>query len=346
MLATPSKSEAKVRYVEAAGVRLSSVGLGAWQFGSGEWAYGQTYVSEVAPAIVHRSLDLGINLVDTAEIYGRGRSERIVGEAIADRRDEVFLASKILPVLAVGGVVAQRARGSLRRLDVETLDLYQLHFPNPLVPIRHTTAALARLQRDGLIRHVGVSNFSLAQWREAERTLLGPVISNQVSYSLINRRPERELIPWAQANDRIIIAYSPLGQGLLSGRYDEAHPPRGARASTSPFLAENLVQVMPLLAVLREVAEAHGATSAQVALAWLLRHPNVVVIPGASSVAQAESNAAAADLVLTDAEYDALTAASDAYEPRRGAAAAPAVLAARARAVAERARQALHGLRA
>jgi aryl-alcohol dehydrogenase-like predicted oxidoreductase len=334
-----------VRYVEAAGVRLSSVGLGAWQFGSGEWGYGQAYVSDVAPAIVHRSLDLGVNLVDTAEIYGRGRSERIVGEAIAGRRDEVFLASKILPILAVGGVVAQRARGSLRRLGVDRIDLYQLHFPNPVVPIRHTMAALARLQRDGLIRHVGVSNFTLSQWQEAERTLLGPVITNQVRYSLLDRQPERELIPWAQANDRIIIAYSPLAQGLLSGHYDEDHPPRGSRAMTPPFLVENLRKSMPLLAVLREVADAHATTSAQIALAWVLRRPNVVVIPGASSVSQAESNAAAADIVLTEGETDALTAASDAYTPRRGAAAVPAVLSARARAAADRARQAMAGLR-
>jgi aryl-alcohol dehydrogenase-like predicted oxidoreductase len=334
-----------VKYVEAAGLRLSSVGVGAWQFGSSEWGYGESYASTIAPRIVGRSLDLGVNLIDTAELYGFGRSERIVGAAIAERRDEVFVATKILPVLPVSRVVAQRARGSLRRLEVDAIDLYQLHFFNPVVPLRYTMAALAAIQRDRLVRQLGVSNFSLDQWREAERLLLGPVVSNQVKYSLVDRAPERELLPWAQANDRFVIAYSPLGQGLLSGRYGEDHPPRGWRASTAPFLPENLRRAAPLLGVLREVAHAHGVTSAQVALAWVLAHPNVVVIPGASSVQQAESNAAAADLVLAPGEVAALTAVSDAYVPIRGGAAIPASLAARARSMGERARRVREGLR-
>jgi len=330
--------------VEAAGVRLSAVGLGAWQFGSGEWGYGQTYASSIAPTIVERSLTLGVNLIDTAEIYGFGRSERIVGAALAGRRDEVFLASKLFPIAPVGPVVASRARGSLRRLGVDALDLYQVHWPNPLVPVRMTMAAMAGLQRDGLVRHVGVSNFSLGGWREAERSLLGPVISNQVRYSLIDRAPERELLPWAQAHDRLIIAYSPLGQGVLSGRYDEDHLPRGMRASSPAFLPENLRRAAPLLEVVREVASAHEATCAQVALAWLINRPNVVVIPGASSVEQAESNAAAADISLTTTEDRALTEASDAYRPLRGLAAASKIVRVRAERVTGRVRSAAEGL--
>ncbi|HEX3946786.1 MAG TPA: aldo/keto reductase [Acidimicrobiales bacterium] len=334
-----------MRYVEAGGVRLSAVGLGTWQFGSGEWGYGTAYATEMAPRIVDRSLDLGVNLVDTAEAYGFGRSETIVGRALAGRRAEAFVATKLLPVLPVGPIVGWRARASQRRLDVEAIDLYQLHWPNPAVPVRLTADALAGLQRSGLIRHVGVSNFSLARWQGLERALGGPVLSNQVRFSLIDRGPEAELLPWAQANDRLLIAYSPLSQGLLSGRYDPDHLPSGLRASTPPFLPGNIRLLAPVLGALREVAAGHRATPAQVALAWLLRRPNVVVIPGASSVEQAESNAAAADLVLTDGEDAALTAASDHFHPVRGTAALPAVARRRVDRSANRVRRAVGGLR-
>jgi aryl-alcohol dehydrogenase-like predicted oxidoreductase len=331
-----------VKYVEAAGVRLSAVGLGTWQFGSGEWGYGTTYANETAPQIVRRSLDLGVNLLDTAEIYGFGRSERIVGEAIAGRRDEAFLATKLLPVLPVDPVAGWRARGSLRRLGTDRVDLYQLHWPNPVVPARPISTALRRLQDERLVRHVGVSNYRVAGWQEMERELGAPVISNQVRYNLIDRRPEQDLLPWAQEHDRIVIAYSPLAQGLLSGRYDPDHLPSGLRSRTSAFLPDNVRALAPLLRVLREVADAHDATCAQVALAWLLRRRNVVVIPGASSVAQAEANAASADIDLGAAEDDALTAASDAFRPQSG----PVVYGrARAQLVARRVRRVLTGLR-
>ena len=334
-----------MKYVEAAGARLSVVGLGTWQFGSGEWGYGAAYASSTAPAIVERSLDLGVNLIDTAEIYGFGRSERIVGRAVAGRRADAFLATKLLPVAPFGPVVPWRARGSLRRLGVESVDLYQLHSPNPLVPIRATMAAMAGLRRDGLIRHVGVSNFSLDRWMAAERALLGPVVTNQVRYSLIDRRPERDLLPWAQEHGRIVMAYSPLAQGLLSGRYDEDHPPRGMRARSVAFRPENLRRAAPLLGVLRDVAAGHGVTSAQVALAWLVRRPNVVVIPGASSVEQAESNARAAEIELTDDEDAALTGASDAYRPLGAAAVLSGSVGLRARRVGARVRRVAEGLR-
>lgn len=306
-----------VRHVEAGGVRLFPVGLGTWQFGSGEWGYGTTYAEEVAPRIVARSLDLGVELVDTAEIYGFGRSERIVGAALANRRDEAFLATKLLPVLPVDPVVGWRAHASLRRLGTDHLDLYQIHWPNPVAPAARVAAALAKLLDAGVTRHVGVSNYPLARWQELERHLGRPVLSNQVRYSLVERAAERELLPWAQANGRIIIAYSPLGQGVLTGRYGPGRRPSGFRARAGAFRPENLERATPLLDVLREVAGAHHATPAQIALAWLVRRPNVVVIPGASSVEQAEQNAASADIELSAEEDDALTTASDAFEPMR-----------------------------
>ncbi len=333
-----------MKFVEAGGARLSAIGLGTWQFGSGEWGYGATYASETAPQIVQRCLDLGVTLFDTAEAYGFGRSERILGEALGDRRADAFVATKLLPLLPVDPIVSSRARGSLRRLGVDAVDLYQLHWHNPIFPLRATMSALAGLQRSGSVRHVGVSNFSLAQWREAEVALGGPVLSNQVKYSLIDRGPERELVPYARDHDRVVIAYSPLSQGLLSGRYGPDRLPGGMRSATPAFLPDNVRLLGPVLDTLREVAAAHDATCSQVALAWLIRRPNVVVIPGASSVEQAEANVAAGDLDLTDDEDAALTAASDAFRPVRGMAAVPALARVRAERIAARVRRAFDGM--
>jgi aryl-alcohol dehydrogenase-like predicted oxidoreductase len=312
-----------VRYVECQGVRLSAIGLGCWQFGSKEWGYGAEYADHEAGRIVERALELGVNLFDTAEIYGRGQSERILGRALAGHRPEAFIATKVLPVLPLRERVVRAGEGSLRRLGVDKIDLYQIHWPNPVVPLSQQMGGMRDLQQGGLIDHVGVSNYSLPRWRAAEAALGGPVMSNQVPYSLVDRRPEAALVPWAAANDRIVMAYSPLAQGFLSGRYDESNAPGGVRRNNALFLPDNLRAAGPLLDALRGIAAAHSATPSQVALAWLVRRPNVVAIPGASSVAQLEQNAAAADLALDEDEDARLTAASDAFRPLRGAAAVP-----------------------
>jgi aryl-alcohol dehydrogenase-like predicted oxidoreductase len=301
-----------VKYVEVGGARMSVIGLGTWQFGSREWGYGEEYARREAVQIVHRALDLGINLIDTAEIYAFGRSEWIVGDAISDRREQAFVATKVFPVLPIAPWVVRRGRASRKRLGIDVIDLYQVHWPNPLIKDRSTMGGMRRLLEDGVIRHVGVSNYPLQRWREAERALGGAVLSNQVRFSLIDRRPERELLPFAQAQGRVVIAYSPLAQGLLSGRYDEQNRPTGQVRRMSPvFSRSGLAAAAPLLNALGEVGRAHGASSAQVALAWLVRKPNVVAIPGASSIEQVEKNAAAADLELTDDEDARLIEAAD-----------------------------------
>jgi len=315
-----------MRYVEVAGEKVSAIGLGAWQFGSKEWGYGSHYAEHDAFDIVHRALDLGMNLIDTAEMYGLGRSERIVGRAITERRAEVFLASKVLPILPLRGIVAWRAAGSARRLGVAQMDLYQLHWPNPLVPLTEQMVAMRALQRSGAIRHIGVSNFSLERWRAAEGALGGPVLSNQVRFNLVDRRPLKTMTAWAAANDRLVIAYSPLAQGLLSARYDAEHRPTAMRAKTAAFLPENLDRARLLLDALREIAGRHDATPAQVALAWLIGHPNVVAIPGASTVAQLQRNAEAAELELTAEDQHRLVDAAEAYRPIHGLAAVPSLV--------------------
>jgi aryl-alcohol dehydrogenase-like predicted oxidoreductase len=322
-----------MRYIDVGGEHLSVIGVGAWQFGSRDWAYGDQYASTTAIEIVHRALDLGVNVLDTAEIYGFGNSERIIGSAIADRRDRAWVASKLLPIVPpVGpGFIESRGRKSLQRLGIDVIDLYQVHWPNPALPKVTLADGLRRLIETRIVRRVGVSNYSRPGWEALERELGATILSNQVQYSLATRKPERELVPFAQQSNRLIIAYSPLAQGLLGAKYEAGNVPRDVRRNNPLFLAENLERAAPLLDALRDVAAAHDATPAQVALAWVVRRPNVIAIPGASSVAQLEANVAAADLELSDEDDARLTEASDRFDPIRGAAAVPKLLANRFR---------------
>lgn len=296
-----------MRYLEAGGARLSVIGLGTWQFGAAEWGYGEGYAGR-AGEIVARALELGVNLFDTAEIYAFGRSERILGAALSGHRRDTFIATKLLPLLPITPVISARARGSARRLGVEQLDLYQMHGPSPHVPLSHTMAALRRLLDAGRILHVGVSNYSLARWQRAEAALGRPVLSNQVAFSLVNRGPAADLVPYAAARDRVVIAYSPLGQGFLSGAYRNGARPEGRMRQVNPrFNQATAERNRGLLDALAEIAGRHSATAAQVALAWVIHHPNTAAIPGARTAEQMSANAAAADLELDDEEFARLS---------------------------------------
>ena len=323
--------------MEAAGAKVSAIGVGTWQFGAREWGYGEQYAQKTARDIVRRALELGINLFDTAEVYGLGRSERILGETLEkqDWRDRAFLATKFWPVLPTPPVVAQRARASAARLRTDQIDLYQVHWPNPMFPTRMVLSSMREVRDSGLVQHIGVSNYDLTRWKAAESAAGGPVLSNQVSFSLANRKALDRLVPWAQENGRIVIAYSPLAQGLLGGRYDQQNRPSDLRAASRMFLPESLRSARPLIDSLREIARSHEAKPAQVALAWLISHRNVVAIPGASSVEQLESNAAAADLSLTESDQARLTETAEAFVPPTPLAAAPGIL----RSLVDRVRQ-------
>jgi len=310
-----------VRSVEVDGFRSSVIGLGTWQFGSREWGYGEAYATETAPALVRRAVELGITMLDTAEAYGPGRSERIVGSAFAaldrDARDGLTVATKFLPLVPAEPIVARQAAGSRRRLGVETLDLYYAHWPNPLVSVRRTMQALRPLVASGVVRRVGVSNYDLARWQDAERALRVPVVANQVRFSLASPAPAGDLVPYAAAMDRLVVAYSPLAQGLLADGLEEtAGRHRGMRAANPLFRSAARHRLIPLAAALHEIAAAHGATPAQVALAWVIHHPNTVAIPGARTVAQLEENAAAAELELADDEIDRLAVLAEAFAQR------------------------------
>jgi len=292
------------------GKKISQIGLGTSQFGSEVWGYGTFYADHEARLIVRRAVELGITLFDTAAIYGDGQSERILGEALGEDRSSVFLATKAHPILPPSFRLAQRAAASAGRLGVARLDLYQMHWPNALGRDRSVMQQMRRLQQDGLVAEVGVSNYSLARWRTAENSLGSRILSNQVAYNLVNRTAEADLA-FARDNGRLVIAHSPLAQGLLSGKYDKTNRPSNARrVNSSDFTPVALERIDELMKILREIACAHSASVAQVALAWVIRDPVVVAIPGASSVAQLESNVAATEITLKDDEYQALELAS------------------------------------
>ncbi|MDT5389839.1 MAG: hypothetical protein QOE04_3480, partial [Mycobacterium sp.] len=287
-----------------------------WQFGSREWGYGDQYASGPAREIVQRALALGVTLFDTAEIYGTGKSERILGEALGDERANVAVASKIFPVAPFPAIVKQRERASAKRLQLDRIPLYQIHQSNPIVPDSVIMPGMRELLDSGRIGAVGVSNYSLERWQKADAALGRPVISNQVQFSLAHPEALDDLVPFAERENRIVIAYSPLAKGLLGGKYGlDNRPPGGVRAMEPLFGTENLRRVEPLLQTLRDVAAELDAKPAQVALAWLISLPGVVAIPGASSVEQLEFNVAAADIELSAEARDALTAAARAFRP-------------------------------
>jgi aryl-alcohol dehydrogenase-like predicted oxidoreductase len=324
--------------------RISKIGLGTHQFGSAEWDYGEQYAKHKAYAIVRRAVELGVTLFDTAEIYGFqvnhivrralvegvafhdiakirgfGRSEQILGSALRGERKSVFIATKFYPTVPTVSIPERRAMASAERLGTRALDLYQIHQPPHLVPGAAVMRGVCALLRAGIVTEVGVSNASLERWRTAEQALGSRVLSNQVSYSLVARSAEQDLLPFAESHGRIIIAHSPLAQGLLSGAYHCANRPVNAVRVTAPlFLPQNLERVSNLITVLREVADAHSASPAQIALAWIIRYPAVAAIPGAASVEQLESNVAAADIELASDEYRSLQIASDQFRPVPG----------------------------
>jgi len=324
--------------------RISKIGLGTHQFGSPEWDYGERYAGREARTIVRRALELGVTLFDTAEIYGFtahrmarravvegvalsdvaripgfGRGERILGDALGEMRESAFLATKLYPGEPAVPVPEQRAIASANRLGTRCLDLYQVHQPGRIAPRSSIMRGIRALQEAGMVGEVGVSNASLERWRTAERSLGRPVLSNQIGYSLVSRSAERDLLPFAESHGRVVIAYRPLELGLLAGRYHRANRPANPiRAGYPLFLPQNLERARSLIATLREIADAHAATLAQVALAWVIRHPVVAAIPGASSVEQLESNVAATEIDLAEDEYRALQLASSRFRPDPG----------------------------
>lgn len=248
----------ELKELGSTGVMLPEIGLGTWKYTGG-----------VEP--LRQGIDLGAFLIDTAEMY---RNEDVVGRAVKGRRERVFLATKVLGSHLRYEEVLRAAEQSLRRLDVPFIDLYQVHWPNSRVPIKETMAAMESLVTSGLVKFVGVSNFSTRELQEAQASMPNtPIVSNQVLYNLKCRDIERDLLPYCQQNRVTVIAYTPLADGTL------AAGPRSRRGEP--------------MQVLQQVAGQLGKTLAQVALNWCTSRPGVIAIPKSNSVARTVENCGA-----------------------------------------------------
>jgi len=293
------------------GPKGSAIGLGMWQAGGKAWG------SDVRDAdcrkAMERAVELGINLVDTAEAYGDGHSETVMSRAIKNvGRDNVFVATKVGGWHLRPDDVRKACAASLKRLGVREIDLYQVHWPDPWgqVPLRETMKALEALQRAGKIRHIGVSNFAVRDMREARSHLSRTdLTSNQVRYNMLQRDVEKEVLPYCAREGIGILAWSPIGKGLLSGKYHNGRRPKDrVRSDEDLFKPANVRASAPLVRELRRIGQIHGKTPAQVALAWLRRHQHVVPIPGGKRPAQAAENAGAAGWSLSSHELRGLGA--------------------------------------
>jgi aryl-alcohol dehydrogenase-like predicted oxidoreductase len=293
------------------------IGLGAWSWGDRiVWNYGKGYSDADIEDGFKISLENGVHFVDTAEIYGNGRSERLLGQFLKRTETPVIVATKFFPLpwRLTRASVTRALHASLERLGLERVDLYQLHWPSPLVPIERYVEGLVSAHRLGLTRAVGVSNYDKNQMQRAYTVLSEyeiPLASNQVEYNLLNRSVEKNgMLARCQELGIRLIAYSPLAMGLLTGKYGPENPPPGMRAGK---YASVLKEMQPLIKLLTEIGQDWGGKSvAQVALNWCICK-GALPIPGAKNVGQAEMNAGAAGWRLTPEQVKALDEASNPF---------------------------------
>jgi aryl-alcohol dehydrogenase-like predicted oxidoreductase len=307
-------------------IEVTAIGLGCWQFSGGEGLAGRYWEAlpqSAVDAVVAAAVGRGVNWFDTAEMYGNGASERALSGALTaagKRSGDVIVATKWWPVLRTAGSIRTTIGERLGCLSPFPIDLYQVHQPVGLSSVEAEMRAMADLVEEGRIRCVGVSNFNPARMRRAHSALAArglPLASNQVRYSLVDRRIETDgTLSAAKELGVSIIAYSPLGQGLLTGSYHEdpgyVRERPGPRKWMSSFRRKGLERTRSLVEELKSVAAAHGATAAQVALAWLCQFhgDTVVAIPGASRPSQADQDAGAMELVLSKAELERIDGVS------------------------------------
>jgi aryl-alcohol dehydrogenase-like predicted oxidoreductase len=305
------------RRLGVGGPEVGAVGLGCMGM---SFAYGpDERDDDVSVQVVHRALDLGCTLIDTADAYGPYTNEELVGRALAGRRDEAVLATKVGLRLEGGSIVGLDGRpehvrasidGSLQRLGVDSVDLYQLHRVDPAVPVEETWGAMAEVVATGKARWIGMSEVTVEQLERAHA--VHPVATVQSELSLWTRDPLPEVLPWCTANGVGFLPYSPLGRGFLTGTVTQPFDEGDFRARNPRFSEEAIAANTRIVDTVRTVAERHGATPAQVALAWVLaKGEHVVPIPGTKKLTYLEQNCAAADLALTDedlAELDAVPA--------------------------------------
>lgn len=297
-------------------IKVSPLGVGAWAWGDRlYWSFGRGYDSNDVRVAFDLSLEGGINWVDTAEAYGQGQSERLVGRFVTEREARVVIATKFMPFpWRLGkGALRKALLRSCERLSMEQIDLYQIHWPFPPIPVETWADALADAVQEGLVRAVGVSNYNEDQMRRANAVLAKrgvPLASNQVPYNLIDRRVERNgLLKACQEMNISLIAYSPIAQGILTGKYTADRPMPGVRGRRYPRAL--LERVRPLVERMREIGQQYnGRTPSQVALNWLICK-GTLPIPGAKNARQAKENAGALGWRLEGADIAELERLSE-----------------------------------
>ena len=302
-------------------LKVAPLGVGAWAWGTTRlWGYGKEYYRSDVGRAFRASMAEGVTLVDTAEMYGTGASERIIGEILREGGFEgtPVIATKFapLPYRFSAKSLLDALDKSLERLGIETIDLYQIHFPSPILKINSLMDALAETVKAGKVRRVGVSNYSADQMRRAYDRLAShgvSLASNQVEYSLLKRAPETNGVLEACRDLGVtLIAYSPIAKGLLTGKYGpgDRRPTGLVRRMGRAFGEQNLKKVEPVVNILREIGEAHNKQPAQVALNWLVTQRNVFPIPGAKNELQARQNAGALGWQMTVEEAEKLELAT------------------------------------
>jgi aryl-alcohol dehydrogenase-like predicted oxidoreductase len=295
-------------------MQLTSIGFGAWAIGGGDWQYawGPQEDTESVEAI-HRALDAGVNWIDTAAVYGLGHSEEVVGRALKQRSEKplVFTKSSMTwgadrKIVQTMKKIREEVEGSLRRLGVDVIDLYQIHWPVPDDEVEEGWTTMAELQREGKVRYIGVSNFSVAQMERALK--IAPITSLQPPYSMINRSIEPEILPFCAKHGIGVINYSPMQSGLLTGAMTKERiakmPQDDFRRNTKQFQEPLISRNLELVELLRGIGKKHGVEPGVVAIAWTLHNPAVTAaIVGGRSAKQVEGTLPAATFRLSEEEF-------------------------------------------
>lgn len=318
----PVNTTMKTRQLGVSELAITPIGLGTWAIGGGNWESGWgSQDDEESIATIHRAMDMGVNWIDTAAVYGLGRSEEVVGRALQGISQRPYIFTKCSLIWdeqrkvsssLKRASVKREAEASLRRLQVERIDLYQIHWPNPDAEIEEGWAALAELQREGKVRALGVSNFSVSQMRRVQQ--IAPITSLQPPYSLLDRAIEEEILPFCQRERIGVIAYSPMASGLLSGKMTRARvaalPSDDWRSHSAQFAEPQLSRSLYLVETLRDIGARHGRTAGEVAIAWTLRRPEVTgAIVGARRPEQLDGVIGAGAFRLSAEEIDEIAAA-------------------------------------
>lgn len=316
-----------MRNLGATNIQVPALGVGTWAWGDRRvWGYGRDYGRAEVEGAFWASIEAGLNFFDTAEVYGGGTSESILGELIKKSGQKVLIATKFAPYRLTAKVLPRALERSLERLGLGQVDLYQIHWHVPHVRVEALMDALAEAYKAGKARAVGVSNYSAAQMRRAYDRLAKhgvPLASNQVEYSLLHREPETNgVLEACRELNVTLIAYSPLAMGLLSGKYRPGG--QSLRSRLREYLPrQRLEAVVPVLDLLDEIGRAHGKTPSQVVLNWLLRQsrsrlgrdrPGVIPIPGAKNARQAKENAGALGWEMTEEEAAVLDRATEGWK--------------------------------